>query len=91
MICDNAGFHTGCWPVWEFVAKHGERVVLHFLPKYAPDCNPIERVWWALHEQVTRNHRCKDLDELVESVMGWLDDRKVFPVEDKVYAQRKAG
>jgi transposase len=87
VICDNAWFHTDCWPVWEFVAKHGDRVVLHFLPKYAPDCNPIERVWWALHEQITRNHRCKDLDELVELVLGWLDDRKVFPVEDKVYAQ----
>ena len=91
VICDNAGFHTDCWPVWEFVAKHGDRVVLHFLPKYAPDCNPIERVWWALHEQVTRNHRCKSLDELVELVVGWLDDREVFPVEDKVYAQSKAG
>ncbi len=90
VICDNAWFHTDCWAVWEFVAKHGHRVVLHFLPKYAPDCNPIERVWWALHEQITRNHRCKDLDELVELVMGWLDDRKVFPVEDKVYTRPEA-
>ena len=26
------------------------RIDLHLLPKYSPDCNPIERVWWNLHE-----------------------------------------
>ena len=32
-------------------------VKVHYLPKYAPNTNPIERVWWRLHEAVTRNHR----------------------------------
>jgi transposase len=90
VICDNAGFHTDCWAVWEFVAKYGERVVLHFLPKYAPDCNPIERVWWVLHEQITRNHQCKNLQELVDLVFAWLEDRKAFAVEDAVYTQPDA-
>ena len=91
VVCDNAWFHTDCWPVWEFVRRYGDRVVLHFLPTYAPDCNPIERVWWALHEQITRNHRCKSLEELIELAVGWLDDRKVFPVEDQVYTLPEAG
>jgi putative transposase len=85
VICDNAKFHWNCWAVWEFVAKYGERVVLHFLPKYAPECNPVERVWWHLREAITRNHSCQDLSELIEQVLGWLTQRKAFPVEDKVY------
>jgi transposase len=87
VICDNASFHSNCWAVWEFVAQHGERVVLHFLPKYAPECNPIERVWWHLHEEITRNHQCTALVELVDLVLSWLDARKSFLVEDSVYAQ----
>jgi len=90
VICDNASFHDNCWDVWEFVHRHGDRVVLHFLPKYAPECNPIERVWWHLHQEITRNHTCKSLAELVELVMGWLTDRKAFAVEDSVYRLAKA-
>jgi transposase len=60
-------------------------VVLHFLPKYAPECNPIERVWWHLREEITRNHSCKTLAELVDLVLGWLEDRKSFTVEDGEY------
>lgn len=88
VICDNAKFHYDCWAVWEFVKQYGDRVELHFLPKYAPDCNPVERVWWVLHEQITRNHSCRELEELVELVMAWLDERKTFTVEDSVYQQR---
>jgi putative transposase len=85
VICDNAKFHQECWAVWEFVARHGERVVLHFLPKYAPECNPIERVWWHLHEEITRNHQCQSLDELIDLVLGWLSHRNPFKVEGSVY------
>jgi putative transposase len=91
VICDNAKFHWNSWVVWEFVAKYGERVVLHFLPKYAPECNPVERVWWHLREAITRNHSCQDLPELIEQVLGWLTQRKAFPVEDKVYRLPNAG
>jgi transposase len=91
VICDNAKFHHDSWPVWEFVARYGERVVLHFLPKYAPECNPIERVWWQLREAITRNHTCRDLPELVELVLGWLTERTSFPVEDAVYRLPLAG
>jgi transposase len=90
VICDNAGFHWNCWEVWEFVHRYGERVVLHFLPKYAPQCNPIERVWWHLHEEITRNHQCGTLEELVDLVMAWLTDRKNFEVEGSVYPKANA-
>ncbi len=85
VICDNAKFHAECWPVWEFCHRHGERVVLHFLPKYAPELNLIERVWWVLHERITRNHQCQDIDELVELVLAWIVDHREFPLSDSVY------
>jgi putative transposase len=91
VICDNAKFHYDCWTVWEFVHQYGDRVVLHFLPKYAPECNPIERIWWQLREAITRNHTCQNLPELIELVLGWLTERKSFPVEDAVYRLPKAG
>jgi putative transposase len=85
VICDNAKFHYSCRAVWEFLAEHGDRIELHFLPKYAPECNPIERIWWSLHEQITRNHQCRDLEELVDLVFRWLEERKRFTVEDGAY------
>ncbi len=47
------------------IAKLNGKVVLHFLPPYCPDYNPIERVWLDLHSSVTRNHRCQGIEQLV--------------------------
>src|ERR1700722_6310528 len=67
VICDNGSFHKPdrCRKVKAYLAKWGHRVKLHFLPTYAPETNPIERVWWHLHEEITRNHRCKNIEELL--------------------------
>lgn len=54
------------------VAELGGRVVLHFLPPYCPDDNKIERVWLDLHANVTRNHRCGDMAELMRQVVAYL-------------------
>ena len=59
------------------------------MPKYAPELNPIERVWWRLHEAITRNHPCQDIEELVDLVMEWLGERKCFKVQDAVYLQEQ--
>jgi len=53
----------------------GDRVVLHFLPPYCPDHNRIERVWRDLHANVTRNHRCETMDELMYQVHTELKHR----------------
>jgi transposase len=87
VICDNAKFHAECWEVWEFCHRYGDRVVLHFLPKYAPELNPIERVWWRLHEAITRNHPCRSLEELVDLSLQWLSERKSFKVQDRAYLE----
>jgi putative transposase len=72
VLCDNAKFHA-CRAVREYLARWGHRIEIHFLPKYAPDTNPIERVWWHLHETITRNHRCRTLEELVSQAYDWFE------------------
>ena len=57
------------------VAACGGRIVLHFLPPYCPQENKIERVWLDLHANVTRNHRCIDMDELMRNVSRYLAAR----------------
>ncbi|KRS21776.1 integrase, partial [Alishewanella sp. WH16-1] len=38
---------------------------LLFLPVYSPWHNKIEKLWHALHETITRNHQCKNMDDLL--------------------------
>src|SRR5262249_30433251 len=80
VVCDNANTHKAekSRLVKAYLEAWGHRVVLHYLPTYAPECNPIERVWWRLHEAVTRNHRCASMDELLALTFDWLESRKGF-------------
>jgi len=92
VICDNASFHTAkrSTKVAEYLRKWGHRIVLHYLPKYAPETNPIERVWWHLHDEITRNHRCFDIGQLLRLVMRWLEEGNPFRIEGHVYDLLKA-
>jgi len=72
VICDNASFHD-CRRVREYLQQWGHRIQLHFLPKYAPETNPIERVWWHLHDTITRNHRCRSIEELLGEAYDWFE------------------
>lgn len=91
VICDNAIFHTErCGKVREYLRRWGHRLKIHFLPTYAPETNPIERVWWHLHEEITRNHRCKDMEELLDLVFQWFAAAKSFAVETSIYDAARA-
>jgi transposase len=77
VVCDNARFHD-CRKVQAFLAQHPGRIVLHFLPKYAPETNPIERIWWHVHETLTRNHRCQSIEELLDDVYSWTAQQNFY-------------
>jgi transposase len=64
--------------------------VLHYLPVYSPPHNPIERVWWHLHEQITRNHQCQSIEELVSLTMDWLEERGAFKIEGAMYERLRS-
>jgi putative transposase len=89
VVCDNAFNHRPekSRQVKAYLAAWGHRVVIHFLPLYAPECNPIEEVWWRLHEAVTRNHRCASMGELIDLTLDWLEERPFFRARRKVYTQ----
>jgi putative transposase len=89
VICDNASGHTSL-EVIQYLWKWEGRIKVHLLPAYSPDLNPIERVWWHLHETITRNHRCKDLGELLDQVFAWLGQENPFQIEGSVYPKAKA-
>jgi transposase len=42
---------------------------------YCPDDNRIERTWEDLHANVTRNHKCRDMSQLMRNVRAWLRRR----------------
>jgi putative transposase len=89
VICDNARTHKPekSKAVNEYLATWDSRVVVHYLPTYSPECNPVERVWWRLHEAVTRNHRCRTMDELLDQTFDWFASRTHFRVETSAYAE----
>lgn len=83
VICDNASFHNSK-AVRTYLAQWSHRLTIHFLPCYAPETNPIERVWWHMHENVTRNHKCQSIEELVDNVYQWFATKKSFDIENSV-------
>jgi len=52
---------------------------LRFQPVYHPWVNVIERLWKAMHDTVTRNHRCRSMFELCQHVARFLDIVQPFP------------
>ena len=54
VFLDNARYHHAKL-VQEWLAQNGSRISLHFIPTYSPHLNPIERLWGAMHRNVTHN------------------------------------
>jgi putative transposase len=77
LAIDNDRSHTS-GRVEEYLKASGQRLRLYPLPAWSPQSNPVELIWWALHEAVSRNHGCKDLDELVEFAECYLEERQPF-------------
>jgi len=75
LAVDNDGSHVSK-RVKKYVEDSGGRVRLHPLPSWSPESNPVELVWWSLHEAVSRNHGCAGLDDLVEFAEGCLEERQ---------------
>jgi transposase len=73
VVADNYSIHTA-GDVRRWLAGH-PRLVLLWLPRYCPKANPIERIFGALHDQITRNHRHRTLPPLLAEVQRYLRRR----------------
>lgn len=58
---------------------HHPRIRLLFQPAYHPWVNAIERLWKALHDTVTRNHRFPSLETLMHAIRRFLKVAQPFP------------
>ncbi len=75
LILDNYGIHDSLQVKLALKSVRAEKLQLHFLPPYCPDHNRIERIWKDLHDNVTRNHRCTAMEELMAEVRSYLAAR----------------
>ena len=75
VILDNFSIHTT--PLIESCLNtpDGRRLFLHFLPPYCPDHNRIERTWQDVHANVTCNHKCKTMTDLMRNVRAYIRTR----------------
>jgi transposase len=71
LVLDNYIIHKS-QETRRYLAQREGFFVLHFLPAYSPEHNRIERLWRDLHGNVTRNHRCRSMAELMKRVRYWL-------------------
>jgi transposase len=74
VVLDNFKIHASK-QVQRWLAEHGVRLRLHFLPPYCPDENKIERTWQDLHANVTRNHCCGTIEDLMKQATAWAAQR----------------
>lgn len=74
VVLDNFAIH-GSKQVQAWMKEKGRRIKLHFLPPYCPEHNKIERQWRELHANVTRNHRCKTIEQLMDNFEQWMETR----------------
>ena len=77
LAVDNDPSHTS-GQVKEYLQGSGGRVSLYPLPPWSPQSNPVELIWWGLHEAVSRNHNCEGLDELLPFAEGYLEKKQPF-------------
>jgi transposase len=69
VIWDRAGYHRDK-AIQEFAKGLG--IVLHYLPPYSPNLNPIERLWKLMHERVTYNRYYATFKEFTEATLTFL-------------------
>jgi len=71
LILDNAKYHTA-QDVMKWLEKHPRLTVL-WLPRYAPQLNPVEKIWWYLKQKVAANHCYRTIEDLKNAVKLFLD------------------
>lgn len=69
VFCDNAPYYRNA-AVKEYIK--GSRIVLHFLPPYSPNLNPIERLWKWMKERVVYNTYYEHFEDFKGAVFGFF-------------------
>ncbi|MFC0181033.1 IS630 family transposase, partial [Thorsellia kenyensis] len=71
IILDGAAYHRSVVVV-EKALEMG--IVLHYLPPYSPNLNPIERLWKIMNEKCRNNQYFPSKDKFREAVLGFFEN-----------------
>ena len=71
LFVDNARYYRS-----KLVMAHVEtsKIKLHFLPPYAPNLNPIERLWKFLKKTVIRNNYTPDINVFKQNIKDFFEN-----------------
>ena len=78
VIADNARYHHAR-VVRQWLERPDCRIMLVFLPAYAPHLNAIERLWAVMHREVTHNKFPASFSHFVEAIFDFF--RRRMPQE----------
>lgn len=69
VFCDNARYYKN-----KLVQGYLEnsKIILHYLPPYSPNLNPIERLWKWMKERVIYNTYYPEFDEFKSAILGFF-------------------
>lgn len=70
LILDRGPYNTS-QETRDAAKKHG--IVLHYLPPYSPNLNPIERLWKVMNEHARNNRFFRSPQEFRESILHFFD------------------
>ena len=77
LIVDNYIIHKSA--ITQCFLRHNRQFKLLFQPVYHPWVNDIEKLWKQLHDNVTRNHRCPNMNQLMQAVRYFMNHASPFP------------
>jgi transposase len=86
VFCDNARYYRNK-DVRDYIEK--SKIVMHFLPPYSPNLNPIERLWKFLYEHVLYNQYYEKFSGFKEAVLGFLQSLSTPSPEMKALLDRR--
>ena len=78
VFCDNAPYYRNK-AVKKYLAT--AKIVLHFLPPYSPNLNPIERLWKWMKERVLYNAYYPDFESFKAAIFGFFAILATFAVD----------
>lgn len=78
VFCDNAPYYRNK-TVKQYLTT--SKIVLHFLPPYSPNLNPIERLWKWMKERVIYNTYYAHFEDFKKAVIGFFAVLSTLAVE----------
>jgi len=84
LVLDNPGVHH-CKPVKLWVAEHGNQIAVFYLPSYAPELNPDERLNASLKHEIATKVPMRTKTKLQSAATVHMDEVTAAPERVKAF------